>query len=106
MKRCDFDIFLPSVPFFETPLEKLKNGFNASHLIFDLPFKVFDCTVFVHIHSHNHSKLDSRSLKFVFIGYLSTQKATSAMIHLQKKVFTSLHVRFFKNTLYFKTPLL
>lgn len=35
---------------------------------------IFGCFPFVHVHDQNHSKLDPRSLKCVFLGYSTTQK--------------------------------
>ncbi|CAL2264948.1 unnamed protein product [Prunus armeniaca] len=39
-----------------------------------LPLKVFGCVAYVHVYSHQRSKLDSCALRCVFIGYTSTQK--------------------------------
>ncbi|CAL8992660.1 unnamed protein product [Prunus brigantina] len=39
-----------------------------------LPPKVFGCVAYVHVYSHQRSKLDHCALRCVFIGYFSTQK--------------------------------
>ncbi|KAI5353569.1 hypothetical protein L3X38_006463 [Prunus dulcis] len=39
-----------------------------------LPPKVFGCVAYVHIYSHQRSKLDPSALRCVFIGYSTTQK--------------------------------
>ncbi|CAL8115745.1 unnamed protein product [Prunus armeniaca] len=39
-----------------------------------LPPKVFGCVAYVHVYSHQRSKLDPCALRCVFIGYSSTQK--------------------------------
>ena len=40
----------------------------------NLPPRIFGCTSFVHIHSSNRGKLDSRALNRVFVWYSATQK--------------------------------
>ena len=36
--------------------------------------KIFGCVSFVHVHSPNKGKLDPRAVKYIFVGYSSTQK--------------------------------
>jgi hypothetical protein len=40
----------------------------------DLPIKVFNCTIFVHILSKFQSKLNPKVEKYVFIGYAPDKK--------------------------------
>lgn len=48
---------------FRTPIQKFQKTFLASHLQFDLSFRVFGCTIFTHIHANNRSKLDPKVTK-------------------------------------------
>lgn len=56
-----------------SPRQQLLNTYPHC-LMAELPLKIFGCTVFVYLQSHNRGKLDRRSLKCVFIGYSGTQK--------------------------------
>lgn len=51
---------------------ELKNCFLTSHFIYDLSLKVFSGSAFVHVHSHNRNKPESRALKCIFIRYSPT----------------------------------
>lgn len=59
---------------FKTPLTVLNETFLVSHLIYDLPPKVFGCLVFVHVHPHHRDKFEPRALKYVLLGYSPSQK--------------------------------
>lgn len=48
---------------FRTPIQKFQKTFLASHLQFDLSFRVFGCTIFTYIPANNRSKLDSKVTK-------------------------------------------
>lgn len=54
-------------------------------LIHDSLIKVFGCSSFVHIHSHNHGKLEPRSIKCVFLGYSPNQKGYKCCFLATKK---------------------
>lgn len=42
-----------------------------NHLI----HRIIGCTNYVHIHSQNREKIDLRALKYIFVGYSSTQRS-------------------------------
>ncbi|GFZ15681.1 hypothetical protein Acr_25g0000900 [Actinidia rufa] len=42
--------------------------------LYNLPLRVFGCTCYVHTLDPGHDKLDSRAIKYVFLGYSRTQK--------------------------------
>jgi len=43
-----------------------------------LPPHIFGCVIYVHLHSHQRTKLEERALKCVFVRYGSTQKGYRA----------------------------
>ena len=74
---------------FQTPFEVL-HGYkpDVSH------FKVFGCTAFAHIPKANRRKLDAKSIKCVFIGYCTDQKAYKLFDPSSHKLFASRDVLF------------
>ena len=56
--------------------------------------RVFGCTAYVHIGAGEQSKLDARSCKAVFLGYLRGVKGYRLWDPLEKKVFISRDVTF------------
>lgn len=67
----------------------------------DLPFKVFGCSSFVHIHHSHRTKLDPKSLKCIFLGYSSHQKGYKCYSPITRKIYNSMDVTFFENQPYF-----
>ena len=59
---------------FKSPLEVLRENFPFLRISNGLTPRIFGCICFVHINSGDRSKLYSRALKCVFVGYSSTQK--------------------------------
>ena len=59
---------------FKTLLEMLAKFYPHVKTSTGLIPRLFDCTSFVHVHSQNRGKLDPRAIKYVFLGYSSTQK--------------------------------
>jgi len=59
---------------FKTPFSMFKTYFPTSRLTTDLPLRVFGCSVFVHVHDHNKSKLDPRAKNCVFVWEKSQKK--------------------------------
>ena len=59
---------------FQTPLQVLLQHFPTTRILSTIPLKVFGCSIFVHIHSYDHGKLDPRSIKCMFLGYSPNQK--------------------------------
>ncbi|KAL6311274.1 hypothetical protein AAG906_017960 [Vitis piasezkii] len=58
---------------FQTPLQALTNVVVAPTIL-NLPPRVFGCVTFVHLHKHQHTKLTSRALQCVFVGYALHKK--------------------------------
>ena len=59
---------VPSIPInFQTPLQALTNVIVAL-TVPNLPHRVC-CVAFVHLHKHQRTKLTSRALQCVFVGY-------------------------------------
>jgi len=74
---------------FKTPFEVLHDYKpDVSH------FKVFGCTAFAHIPKANRRKLDAKSIKCVFIGYCTDQKAYKLFDPSSHKLFASRDVVF------------
>ncbi|CAN1822216.1 Retrovirus-related Pol polyprotein from transposon TNT 1-94, partial [Linum perenne] len=72
----------------------------------DLPLKVFGCTTFVHLYSHQRSKLDPRSVKCVFLGYSAHKKGYKCYSPTLKKLYHTMDVTFFEAEPYFSHHLL
>ncbi|KAI5324552.1 hypothetical protein L3X38_033625 [Prunus dulcis] len=66
-----------------------------------LPPKVFRCVVYVHVYSHQRSKLDHCALRCVFIGYSSTQKGYKCYHPPTQKVHVTLDVTFHEEVPYY-----
>ena len=64
---------------------------DVSHLI------LFGCTAFAHITKANIRKLDAKSIKCVFIGYCTDQKAYKLFDPSSHKLFASRDVVFHEN---------
>lgn len=52
---------------FKTPLEEFSANFKLNSL-FNLPPKVFGCTIYVYLQKHYRAKLESRAEKCVYLG--------------------------------------
>lgn len=59
---------------FISPRQKLLGLYPHCLLMSEIPFRTFECTVYVFLQVHNRGKLDKRSIKCMFIGYAGTQK--------------------------------
>lgn len=86
---------------FETPLNLIKCYFPQNRVFSEIPPKVFECEMFVHIHSQNKNKLDPRSIKCIFLGYSSMQKRYKCYSPTQRKFFVSPNVSFHENRAYY-----
>ena len=81
------------------PLDTLKQSYPISNFIWSpIPPRVFRCEAFIHVHSHNRSKLDPRC---VFLGYYLTQKGYKCFHPPPSKYFVSMDVPFFEDKSYF-----
>ncbi|BBH03625.1 hypothetical protein Prudu_014550 [Prunus dulcis] len=72
--------------------------------VFKLPLKVFGCVTYVHVYSHQLSKLDPCALRCVFIGYSSTQKGYKCYHPPTQKVHVTLDVNFHEEVPYYVSP--
>jgi hypothetical protein len=61
---------------------------------FVVPPKLFGSTCFVQDHRPSIRKLDSRALKYVFVGYLSSQQGYKCWSPSTKRMFVSMDVTF------------
>ncbi|CAN1145812.1 Retrovirus-related Pol polyprotein from transposon TNT 1-94, partial [Linum perenne] len=87
---------------FQTPRQVLLDAFpHISAYTSDLPPKVFDCTVFIHVAPQQRSKLGPQSLKGVFIGYSANQKGYKCYVPHTKRVYNTRDVTFFESQSYF-----
>ncbi|CAL2240948.1 unnamed protein product [Prunus armeniaca] len=79
---------------------------SATYLInlSKLPPKVFGCVAYVHVYSHQRSKLDPCAVRCVFIGYSSTQKGYECYHPSTQKVHVTLDVTFHEEVLYYVSP--
>ncbi|KAI5341577.1 hypothetical protein L3X38_009452 [Prunus dulcis] len=73
-------------------------------LVSKLPAKVFGCVTYVHVYSHQRSKLDHCALRCVFIGYSSTHKGYMCYYPSAQKVYVTLDVTFHKEVSYYVSP--
>ncbi|CAL9016991.1 unnamed protein product [Prunus brigantina] len=69
-----------------------------------LPPKVFGCVAYVHVYTHQRSKLDHCALRCVFIGYSSTQKGYKCYHPPTQKVHVTSDVTFHEEVPYYVSP--
>ena len=86
---------------FQSPLSILTKQYPHISTLNSLPLRTFGCIAFVHIHSHNRTKLDPRAIKTVFIGYSATQKGYRCYCPHNKRIYISRDVTFFEDTPFF-----
>ena len=82
-------------------IEILKSFYPHFRTSNGLTPRVFGCTAFVHVHSQHRDKLDPRVIKFVFLGYSSTQKGYKCYNPTTKFFYISADVTFIENKLFF-----
>ena len=68
--------------------------------------KIFGCVSFVHVYSLNRGKLDLRTIKCIFVGYLSTRKGYKCYHPIFFFFFVLADVTFNKSEFYYPTPYL
>ncbi|KAI5338139.1 hypothetical protein L3X38_017410 [Prunus dulcis] len=78
---------------FKTPLDILCTH-TSPVSVSKLPPKVFGCVAYIHVYSHQRSKLDPCALRCVFIGYSTTQKGYKCYHPHTQKVDITLDVTF------------
>lgn len=83
----------------KAPIDLLSPSTSSSSFI--VPPCVFGCVCFVHISNKARSKLDSRALKCIFLGYTPTQKRYMCYYPSSGKRFVSMDVTFHESASYF-----
>ena len=86
---------------FKTLVQTFLEHFPKSHLVSQIPLKVFGCSAFVYIHSQHRGKFDARAKKCIFVRYSSNKKGYKCYYPTSKKFFHSMDVSFFENIPYF-----
>ena len=86
---------------FQTPLSAFIQIYPQTKLFTSLPLKTFGCAAFVHVHNHLRSKLHSRVVKFVFLGYSPNKKECKCYDPASKKLFVTFDITFFENRFFF-----
>ena len=86
---------------YSTPLECFQKIFPLSRMYSNLPLKVFDCIVFIHLPNHNQSKLDPRAKKCVFIEHASNKKGYKCYNPQTIKMYVSMDVSFIEDKSFF-----
>ena len=85
----------------KVPIDLLKQAFPSVNFFGSLPHRVFGCATFVHVHRKDRSKLESRALKCVFVGYSSNQKGYKCFHPLTRRTFVTMDVKFFESLSYY-----
>ncbi|KAJ4703138.1 Retrovirus-related Pol polyprotein from transposon TNT 1-94 [Melia azedarach] len=86
---------------FQTPYQVLLQSYPTTRVLSTIPFKIFGCSAFVHIHSQHRSKLDPKAIKCIFIGYSSNQKGYKCYYPVTRKFYHSMDVSFFEQQPYY-----
>ncbi|PKU79659.1 Retrovirus-related Pol polyprotein from transposon TNT 1-94 [Dendrobium catenatum] len=89
----------------KSPMETLSSFYPEFRTHHNIAPKVFGCTAYVHIHSHERGKLDPRALKCIFVGYSATQKGYKCYHPPTRKTFVSIDVTFDEKNSYFSYPI-
>lgn len=82
---------------FKTPCQTFLEHHSHTPLISEIPFRVFGCSIFVHIHSHDRGKLDAKTNKCIFLCYSPNKRGYKCYCPRSKKFFHSMDVTFLKN---------
>lgn len=82
---------------FKSPYDTLLHTFPTTRVLTTLPFKVFGCSAFVHVHAQHRSKLDPKALKCIFVGYSSNQKGYKCYSPVTRSFYNSMDVTFFEH---------
>jgi len=85
---------------FKRPLDALSLHFTLN-FVNHLPPHIFGCVIYVHLHPHQQTKLESRAMKCVFVGYNTTQKGYKAYHPFTKRLFVSIDVTFHEHEMFF-----
>ena len=92
-----------SVLNFRRPLDALFDHCTLSLVLLLTP-QIFGCVAYVHLHPHQRTKLDSRALKCVFVGYGINQKGYKCYDPSSKRFYISMDVVFYEKELFYQPP--
>ena len=84
-----------------TPSKILQKFYPQDRLLTDISPRIFGCTIFIHVYSHNRSKLDPKSIKGIFIGYSPNKKGYKCYCPSTKRIYHTMDVTFFENQYFF-----
>nr|CAN65321.1 hypothetical protein VITISV_028038 [Vitis vinifera] len=87
---------------FQTPLQAFTNVVVAPYVT-NLPPRVFGCVAFVHLHKHQRTKLTSRALQCVFVGYALHKKGYRCYHPPTRRMFITMDVVFHEDSMYFSS---
>ncbi|RVX00402.1 Retrovirus-related Pol polyprotein from transposon TNT 1-94 [Vitis vinifera] len=85
---------------FPTPLQALTN-IVVVPTVTNPPPHVFGCMAFVHLHKHQRTKLTSRALHRVFVGYALHKKGYRCYHPPTRRMFITMDVVFHEDSMYF-----
>lgn len=88
----------------KTPLDVLSNQTNIPAPL-NLSPKVFGCSVYVHIHKHERTKLSPCAKKCVFVGYGINQKGYRCFDPSSRKIITTMNCNFLESEFFYTTHL-
>lgn len=85
---------------FRTPLEQLDNHVTISSSLHLQP-RVFGCTVYVHLHKNQRSKLDPCAEKCIFLGFSPQQNGYQYYHPPTRRMYATMDVTFSKVEMFF-----
>ncbi|KAM1853011.1 hypothetical protein ACFX14_009032 [Malus domestica] len=88
---------------FQTPFDVLQKHISLVS-VSKLHLKVFGCIVYVHVYSHQRSKLDAYALRCVFVGYANNKKGYKCYHPPTQKTYITMDVTFHEEVSYFVKP--
>lgn len=91
----------PRVLNYNTTMDTLLSVYPHSHLVSNIPLKLFGCTTFVHIYPHNCNKLDARAIRCIILGYSSNKRGYKCFSPVTQKLYHTMDVTFFEHQPYF-----
>jgi transposase InsO family protein len=87
-----------------SPIQFLISRFPSVPILQNLESRVFGCVAFVHVHQQHRTKLDSRAVRCIFVGYPPNKRGYKCYHPPSRKYFVSKDVTFHENVSYFTHP--
>ncbi|KAK0595622.1 hypothetical protein LWI29_008434 [Acer saccharum] len=88
---------------FRRPLDALSDHCTLPSVVLLAPW-IFGCVVYVPLHPHQRTKLDSCALRCVFVGYGINQKGYKCYDPSSKRFYVSMDVIFHEKELFYRPP--